>query len=145
MNIKRSARISEKTVLNEFWDEFPDLQQSDVRKYLGAFLFRQDDVHKKVSELSGGERARLNFAIIFKKQPNVLLLDEPTNHMDLPGKEKLEDILDQYTGTIVFVTHDRYFVKKIADSILYFDQSRLVYFKGSYEEYEEMKEMEKKL
>ena len=135
-----AARTSEKTVLNAFWDEFPDLQQSDLRKYLGAFLFRQDDVHKKVSELSGGERARLNFAIIFKKQPNVLLLDEPTNHMDLLGKEKLEDIFEQYTGTIIFVTHDRYFVKKIADSILYFDQNKLVYFKGCYEEYEEMRE-----
>lgn len=140
-----AGRTSEKTVLNEFWDEFPGLQQSDVRKYLGTFLFRQDDVHKKVSELSGGERARLNFAKIFKKQPNVLLLDEPTNHMDLLGKEKLEDIFEQYTGTIVFVTHDRYFVKKIADSFLYFDNNRPIYFKGSYEEYEEMREAQLKM
>lgn len=130
---------TEKTVLADFWDAFPTLQQNEVRTYLGAFLFRQDDVYKKVSSLSGGERARLNFAKIFMKKPNVLLLDEPTNHMDLLGKETLEDLFERYTGTMVFVTHDRYFAKKIAKAILYFDENGAEYFKGTYEEFEEVK------
>lgn len=134
-----ASYISNKTVIEEFWDEYPTLQQSEVRNYLGAFLFRQDEVYKKISSLSGGERARLNFAKIFMKKPNVLLLDEPTNHMDLLGKETLEELFGQYSGTIVFVTHDRYFVKKIANSILHFSKTGIEYFKGTYEEYEENK------
>ncbi len=130
---------SEKTVLADFWEEFPDIQQNELRSYLGAFMFRQDDVHKKVNSLSGGERSRLNFAKIFMKKPNVLLLDEPTNHMDLLGRETLEDIFEQYQGTIIFVTHDRYFAKKIANSILYFSENKVEYYKGTYEEYEENK------
>lgn len=130
---------SDKTVLSDFWDEFPMLQQNEVRSYLGAFLFRKDDVYKKVYNLSGGERARLNFAKIFMKKPNVLLLDEPTNHMDLLGKETLEEIFKEYLGTIIFVTHDRYFVKKLASSILNFGETGIEYFKGTYEEYEEFR------
>ena len=121
---------SEQTVLSDFWSTFPNLPQNEVRSFLGAFLFRGDDVYKKVSSLSGGERSRLSFAKIFMKRPNVLLLDEPTNHMDLLGKETLEDIFEQYKGTIVFVTHDRYFVNKIADSILFFSESGVKYLKG---------------
>ena len=121
---------SGQTVLSDFWGAFPDLPQNEIRSFLGTFLFRGDDVYKKVSNLSGGERARLSFAKIFMKRPNVLLLDEPTNHMDLLGKETLEDILEQYKGTIVFVTHDRYFVNKIADSILFFHEGGVKYLKG---------------
>ena len=121
---------SEQTVLSDFWSAFPSLPQNEVRSFLGAFLFRGDDVYKKVSSLSGGERSRLSFAKIFMKRPNVLLLDEPTNHMDLLGKETLEDIFEQYKGTLVFVTHDRYFVNKIADSILFFSESGVKYLKG---------------
>ena len=122
--------VSEQTILSDFWNAFPDLQQNEVRSFLGAFLFRGDDVYKKVNSLSGGERARLCFAKIFMRRPNVLLLDEPTNHMDLLGKETLEDIFEQYKGTIVFVTHDRYFVNKVADSILFFNENGVKYLKG---------------
>ncbi len=128
---------SERTVLDEFWNEYPKLSQNEVRSYLGAFLFRQDEVYKNVKDLSGGERARLNLAKIFKRKPNVLLLDEPTNHMDLLGKETLENMLAQFTGTVVFVTHDRYFVKKIATALLIFNEDGVTYFKGSYDEYKE--------
>lgn len=120
---------SEKTVLDDFWDEFQDLSQNEVRSYLGAFLFGQDNVYKKVSNLSGGERARLSLAKIFKRQPNVLILDEPTNHMDLIGKETLEDIIMQYSGTVIFVTHDRYFAKKVADSLLVFNENEVEFTK----------------
>ena len=115
---QQSAQISsDKTVLDYFWNEFPDDTETAVRSALGAFLFSGDDVFKRISDLSGGEKVRLRLCIIFRRKPNFLILDEPTNHMDIIGKETLEDILEQYTGTLLFVSHDRYFIKKAADAL----------------------------
>ncbi len=115
---------SEKTVLDEFWDEFPNLVQTEVRNCLGAFLFSGDDVFKKVSMLSGGERVRLALAKIFKRRPNFLILDEPTNHMDIVGKETLESMLKDFPGTVIFVSHDRYFIKQVSDILLVMDKNK---------------------
>lgn len=126
---------SDKTVLDEFWDEFPTLKQTEVRTMLGSFLFTQDEVFKQVSMLSGGERARLALAKILKRQPNFLILDEPTNHMDIIGKETLEAMLAAYKGTVLFVSHDRYFVRKTADSLLIFEPEKVIYYPYSYGQY----------
>lgn len=126
---------SEKNVLDEYWDEFPDLKHTEVRSSLGAFLFTQDDVFKKVSDLSGGEKVKLELCKILKKKPNFLILDEPTNHMDIISKETLEKILKGYNGTIIFVSHDRYFVKQIASSILEFKDERVIYYPYGYNDY----------
>lgn len=134
---------SEKQVIDELWDEFPTLTQTEVRNILGGFLFRGDDVFKKVSSLSGGEKVRLALAKIFETRPNFLILDEPTNHMDIVGKEALEDMLKSYTGTVLFVSHDRYFVKQIADALLVFKEGQCMYFPFGYEAYEEKYGVEK--
>lgn len=134
---------SEKTVLDELWDRFPTLTQTEVRNILGGFLFTGDEVFKKVSMLSGGEKVRLALAGIFRTCPNMLVLDEPTNHMDIVGKEALEDMLRDYTGTILFVSHDRYFIKQIADSLLIFRPDGVEYFPYGYEDYIEKYGLEK--
>lgn len=128
---------SDKTVLDEFWDEYPDLIETEVRNILGGFLFRGEDVFKQVSMLSGGEKVRLALAKIFQTRPNFLILDEPTNHMDIVGKEALEDMLIKYEGTVLFVSHDRYFVKRIADALLIFEDGTTRYFPYGYDAYEE--------
>ena len=125
----------ENTVFDEFYDSFQNLSTTQIRTILGTFLFSGEDVFKKIKVLSGGERGRLQLCKIFKKGPNLLLLDEPTNHMDIVGKESLENILKEYNGTLIFVSHDRYFVNKIADSLLIFDKDGITYFNGTYEEY----------
>ena len=114
---------SEKTVLDDFWEEFPQMTQTEVRTLLGSFLFTQDDVFKRVSMLSGGEKGRLALAKILKRRPNFLILDEPTNHMDIVGKETLERMLKDFSGSVLFVSHDRYFVSQIADSLLIFEEA----------------------
>ena len=113
---------SEKTVLDDFWEEFPQMTQTEVRTLLGSFLFTQDDVFKRVSMLSGGEKGRLALAKILKRRPNFLILDEPTNHMDIIGRETLEQMLKGFSGSVLFVSHDRYFVSQIADSLLIFEE-----------------------
>ena len=125
----------ENTVFDEFYESFPNLTTTQIRTILGTFLFSGEDVFKKIKVLSGGERGRLQLCKIFKKSPNLLLLDEPTNHMDILGKESLENILKEYKGTLIFVSHDRYFVNKIADSLLIFEKNNVTYFNGTYEEY----------
>lgn len=132
---------SEKTVLDEFWDEFPTLLQTEVRNCLGAFLFTQDEVYKKVSMLSGGERVRLALAKIFKRKPNFLILDEPTNHMDIVGKETLESMLKNFQGTVIFVSHDRYFIKQVSDILLVMNDDGCKIYPYGYEQY--MEEMER--
>ena len=127
----------ETTVFDDFYETFPELTTTQIRTILGTFLFSGEDVFKKIKVLSGGERARLQLCKIFKKGPNLLLLDEPTNHMDIIGKESLENILKEYKGTLIFVSHDRYFVNKIADSLLVFKPNNVTFFDGTYEEYEE--------
>lgn len=128
---------SEKDIMNDFWDMFPTLTQTEVRSALGAFLFTQDDVFKKVSMLSGGEKARLALCKIFQTRPNVLILDEPTNHMDIVGKETLESMLQDYTGTVLFVSHDRYFVKSVADKVVHLKQGKSKFYVFGYDEYHE--------
>lgn len=128
------------TIYDDFSKDFPDLTTTKIRQLLGTFLFSGDDVFKDIKVLSGGEKVRLQLCKIFKKEANVLLLDEPTNHMDIVGKESLENILKEYKGTLIFVSHDRYFVNKIADSILAFEPDGVVYFNGNYEEYIKYKE-----
>lgn len=133
---------SDKTVLDEFWDEFPTMTQTEVRSALGAFLFRQDEVFKQVSMLSGGEKGRLALAKILRYRPNFLILDEPTNHMDIIGKESLEDMLKSFPGAVLFVSHDRYFVKQVADALLIFEEGKVTYYPYSYDEY--LEECERK-
>lgn len=130
----------EKTVLDEMSEAFPGLTTTEIRTLLGTFLFTGEDVFKKIKVLSGGEKSRLQLCKILRKGPNLLLLDEPTNHMDIVGKESLEQILKEYKGTLIFVSHDRYFVNKIADSILEFENGKVTFFDGNYEEYTRHKE-----
>lgn len=127
----------ENTVLDTFMNEFPSLTSFEARSALGAFLFTGDDVFKQVNVLSGGEKVRLTLCIIFKKKPNFLILDEPTNHMDIIGKEALENILRNYTGTLLFVSHDRYFIKSVADHLISFEDSETLWYEFGYDEYEE--------
>ena len=134
---------TENTVYEEFIEEFPELTTTKARTILGSFLFTGEDVEKKIKMLSGGEKARLKLCEIFKKEPNLLLLDEPTNHMDIVGKESLEQILKEYKGTLIFVSHDRYFVNKIANKILEFKPEKVTFFDGSYEEFKEWIEKNK--
>lgn len=131
---------TERTVFDEMYEKFPDLTTTQIRTMLGSFLFSGDDVFKKINVLSGGEKGRLRLCEIFKTGSNLLLLDEPTNHMDIIGKETLEEILKQYPGTLIFVSHDRYFVNKIADSLLVFESNKVTYFNGKYDEYVRKKE-----
>ncbi|MCD7708799.1 MAG: ABC-F type ribosomal protection protein [Clostridiales bacterium] len=128
---------SEKTVLADFWDEFPQLTETQARSSLGAFLFSGDDVFKQIDMLSGGEKVRLALCKILKRRPNVLILDEPTNHMDIVGKETLEEMLSDYAGTIIFVTHDRYFVKQVATRLLVFEDGTVNEYQFGYEQYQE--------
>ena len=130
---------SDKTVIDDYWDMFPNLTETEVRSDLGAFLLRGDDVFKTVNMLSGGERVRLALCKIFKTGPNFLILDEPTNHMDIVGKETLESMLKDFKGSVIFVSHDRYFVKKVATRLLEFTQDGVKTYNFGYEEYEEKK------
>ncbi len=126
---------SDKTVLDELWNEFPEMTQTQVRSALGAFLFSGEDVFKTVNMLSGGEKVRLALCRMLKRKPNMLILDEPTNHMDIVGKETLETILKKYEGTVLFVSHDRYFVREIAQSLLVFEQDKVTYYPYGYSQY----------
>ncbi len=132
-----ASECSDKTVFDDFFDEFPRLTETEVRTALGSFLFTGDDVFKRVSDLSGGERVRLALCKIFKQRPNVLILDEPTNHMDIVGKETLENMLAEYSGTVIAVSHDRYFINKIADRLLVFENGKANFYPISFAEYEE--------
>lgn len=126
---------SDKQVIDDYHDEFPTLTHTEVRSDLGAFLFSGDDVFKKVSMLSGGERVRLALCKILKRRPNFLVLDEPTNHMDIVGKETLEQMLKDYEGTILFVSHDRYFIKQISNKLLAFENGYSKFYTFGYEDY----------
>lgn len=124
-----------KTVLNELWDEHPEAREQEIRTVLGHFLFSGDDAEKLVSELSGGEKARLSLAKIMMKQANFLILDEPTNHLDLDSKEALEAALIDYPGTILFVSHDRYFLNRIATRVVEISSAGIANYLGDYDYY----------
>lgn len=130
---------SNKRVLNELWDEYPLKNEKDIRTVLGNFLFSGDDVLKTVSTLSGGEKARLVLAKLMMKKANFLILDEPTNHLDLDSKEVLENSLIDYPGTILFVSHDRYFINRIATKVVELEPQKANEFLGDYDYYIEKK------
>ncbi len=127
--------MSDKTVLGELYDRFPTKTISELRGYLGAFNFKNDDIEKLMQDLSGGERARIALLILILKKPNFLILDEPTNHLDFQSREVLEEALKEYDGTILCVSHDRYFVNRLASRILYFDGERVSSYDGNYDDY----------
>lgn len=127
------------TVLNYFWSIYPDLLRNEVRSALGAFLFSGEEVEKKMGQLSGGEKVRLELCKIFFTKPNFLILDEPTNHMDIVGKEALEKMLSSFEGTVLFVSHDRYFVNRVATGILAFEDGGVHQYPANYEGYLEEK------
>ena len=126
---------SSNTILEDFMLSFPALNNFEARSALGAFLFSGEDVFKTVDMLSGGERVRLALCKIFQKRPNFLILDEPTNHLDIVGKETLEEILKAFSGTVIFVSHDRYFIKEISTSLLDFKKGTTDYYMFGYSEY----------
>ena len=123
------------TVFDEYLQAFPTEDPQQVRNILGTFMFSGEDVFKKIKVLSGGEKVRLQLCKILRKSPNLLILDEPTNHLDIYSKEKLESLLTEYNGTVLFVSHDRYFINKVADSLLVFENDEVTYFNGKYDEY----------
>lgn len=125
----------ENSVFDEYLQAFPTEDPQQVRNILGTFMFSGEDVFKKIKVLSGGEKVRLQLCKILRKSPNLLILDEPTNHLDIFSKEKLETLLTEYNGTVLFVSHDRYFINKVADSLLVFENDEVVYFDGKYDEY----------
>lgn len=129
----------EDTVLKDFESEFPNLTITQTRSALASFMFYADDIEKQIKLLSGGEKVRLELCKILKHGPNLLLLDEPTNHLDIVGKESLENLLQAYTGTVIVVSHDRYFINKIADALLVFEEGKVTFFDGTYSEYIEKK------
>lgn len=132
---------SRNTVLEEVWNAYPDLTRTQIRTALGCFLFQGDDVLKTINCLSGGEKVCLALVKLMLQQPNFLLMDEPTNHLDLLGKEALEQALSTYEGTMLFVSHDRYFISKLATAILVVDGGKATYYPLTYDEYK-MKEKE---
>lgn len=142
---QNSAQIqSDKTVLEHFHELFPSMTEKEVRQTLGAYLFGGKDAAKKVSSLSGGEKSRLVLAELLQSRPNFLILDEPTNHMDVAAKETLESAFRAYTGTILFVSHDRYFLKQVAESVMIFENQTVMYYPFGYEHYLEKKEKQGK-
>jgi len=128
------------TVLEDFQNEFPMLDNTQARSALGAFQFCGDDVFKRICDLSGGEKVRLALCKILRKKPNILILDEPTNHMDIVGKETLENLLTSYTGTVLTVSHDRYFINKVCDRLIVFEDGNVTLFDGKYGDYEKSRE-----
>ena len=132
-----AATKSELSVLEDFRAEFPELNDGEIRKTLGGFLLSGDDVFKCVKDLSGGEKVRLALSKIFRRRPNFLILDEPTNHMDIIGKETLEKLLMDFSGTVIVVSHDRYLINRVAKSLIVFESGGVRYFDGTFDEYEE--------
>lgn len=131
---KQTSNItySNKNILEYIWELYPKLTQTEVRSALARFLFKGEDVFKNVNDLSGGEKARLSLLNLMLSESNFLILDEPTNHLDIPSREALEDALTNYEGTLLIVSHDRFFINKLASKIYYIDNKKLLEFKGNY-------------
>ncbi|EJH5362127.1 ABC-F family ATP-binding cassette domain-containing protein [Listeria monocytogenes] len=142
---EQAKLTSNKTVLMELWDDYPELNEVNVRTTLGNFLFSDDDVLKNVQSLSGGEKARLALAKLTLLEANILILDEPTNHLDIESKEVLEAALIDFEGTILFVSHDRYFINRIASKIVELAPEKATVFLGDYDYYQEKLAEEKEL
>ncbi len=126
----------DKTVIDEVWDEYPNLTQTEIRNALAVFLFRGEDVFKEIHKLSGGERARVELVKLMLKSVNLLIMDEPTNHLDIESREALEKALSGYDGTMIMVSHDRYFINKLADRILYLTPKGLESYDGDYDSFQ---------
>ena len=126
---------SELTVFDYFHSHYDNLTNYEIRHHLGSFLFQQDDVFKTVNELSGGEKVRLSFALLVLKKYDILLLDEPTNHLDIETRKVLESALSDYQGTIIFVSHDRYFIESLATRLITFKNGEVSVFEGDYQSY----------
>ncbi len=133
----------DKTVIDELWDEYPKLTETEIRNALAVFLFRGEDVFKEIKKLSGGERARVELAKLILRDVNFLIMDEPTNHLDIQSKEALEAALSDYDGTMFMVSHDRYFINKMADRIIYLDENGIRNFNGDYDYFLEKFKSEK--
>lgn len=142
---EQAELTSNKRVLNELWDEYPLKPEKEIRTILGNFLFSGDDVLKTVSTLSGGEKARLALAKLMMQKSNFLILDEPTNHLDLDSKEILENALIDYPGTILFVSHDRYFINRITTKVVELSESGATEYLGDYDYYVEKKQEQEEL
>lgn len=134
-----------KTIIEEFWDTYPTLTRTEVRTILGNFLFTEEEVFQPLSQLSGGEKVRLSLAKVMNRGANLIILDEPTNHLDMACKDALEQMLREYTGTILFVSHDRYFINALADSLLIFEKESVSYYPYSYEYYNEKKNQQREI
>lgn len=132
---KQAEFKSTKTILDYVWDQYPTMNEKDIRAVLGRFLFVQEDVKKIINDLSGGEKARLQLALLMLERNNVLILDEPTNHLDIDSKEMLEQALQDFDGTIIFVSHDRYFINQLANKIFDLDRSGGNLYIGDYQYY----------
>ena len=125
----------EKTVLDEVWDDHPEVPEKDIRSLLGSFLFVGDDVYKPVHDLSGGEKARLELTKLSFKPINFLILDEPTNHLDIDSREVLENAINEFTGTVLFVSHDRYFINQVATDVLDMHKDGITHYEGDYDDF----------
>ena len=128
-----------KTILDEVWDDFPYLTTSKLRTALGSFLFTGDDVFKTIDKLSGGEKCRINLLKLMLSKPNLLLLDEPTNHLDIPSREALEEAILSYDGTLIVISHDRYFLNKVIHKIIELEENGASEYLGNYSYYVEKK------
>ncbi|CCI58588.1 putative drug resistance ATP-binding protein [Staphylococcus equorum subsp. equorum Mu2] len=137
---KQAEFKSNKTILDYLWDQYPTMNEKDIRAVLGRFLFVQDDVKKIINDLSGGEKARLQLALLMLERNNVLILDEPTNHLDIDSKEMLEQALSDFKGTILFVSHDRYFINELANKVYDLDTTGGTMYLGDYQYYIEKSE-----
>src|SRR5690606_5167439 len=129
---EQSGLTPTNTILEEVWSAYPHLEEARIRTVLGNFLFSGEDVKKRISALSGGERARVSLTKLMLLQANVLILDEPTNHLDIYSKEVLESALLDYEGTLLFISHDRYFLNKIAERMMELSANGIEYFLGNY-------------
>ncbi len=125
----------EKTVLDEVWDDHPEINETEIRNLLGSFLFVGDDVYKKVSDLSGGQKARLELTKLSFKPINFLILDEPTNHLDIDSREVLEGAINDFDGTVLFISHDRYFINQVATDVLAMQKNGITHYQGDYDDY----------
>ena len=127
------------TALEEVWQRYPRMAEQEVRNALGCVLLTGENVYKKIGELSGGERAKVEFAILRLRESNVLLLDEPTNHLDLQTKEAIEDALREFEGVILLISHDRYLLNRVPDQILDLSGGRAILYNGNFDAYLEQK------